>query len=236
MSSPAKGLPRPGPAQERAIVSGVIVGSFVGCVALIGAELGLLAVLLALPAGFVATKLSERVHARQEGLKLLTMQDALTGLGNRRLLQERLGYEIMRHRRMSRRFSVLAMDLDGFKLVNDRYGHPAGDEILREVARALQKAVRDQDTVVRMGGDEFFVLVPESSWKEAEHLADRLVEAVGTAVGGIDVLGVSIGHAVFPDEGWTPEHLLARADAAAIEAKRRRRAQRIVTPRDQRAA
>jgi GGDEF domain-containing protein len=77
-----------------------------------------------------------------------------------------------------------------------------------------------------MGGDEFCVLAPEISWKEAERLAERLTRAVDTAVGGLDLLGVSVGYAVFPDEGWTPEHLLARADAAEIETKRRRRAER----------
>ena len=221
--SPARAIKRPGPAQERALVAGLLVGSFVAVVALLGARIGLVATLLGLPAGLVAMRVATRLHARHEGLRLLSQLDPLTGLGNRRLLQERLGYEIMRHRRMNRRFSVLALDLDGFKQINDRYGHPAGDEILREIAKALQKAVRDQDTVVRLGGDEFFALVPESSWKEAERLAERMREAVAGAVGGLDVLGVSVGYAIFPDEGWTPEHLLARADAAAIETKRKRR-------------
>ena len=232
----ARSLKRPAPAQERAIVAGLLAGSFVAVVALLGARVGLLATLLGIPAGLLAARMSARLHARQEGLRLLSQQDPLTGLGNRRLLQERLSYEIMRHRRMSRRFSVLALDLDGFKAVNDRYGHPAGDEILREIAKALLGSVRDQDTVVRAGGDEFCVLVPESSWKEAERLAARMCEAVTNAVGGLDVLGVSVGYAIFPDEGWTPEHLLGRADAAALEAKRKRREQRHSGGRDRRAA
>jgi len=209
---------------RRTAVPAVLAGLAVAFVAFLGAELGSAALVFALPAAVGTGLLARRTSARHEGLRLLTQQDALTGLGNRRLLQERMGYEITRHRRMGRRFSVLALDLDGFKQVNDRFGHAAGDEILREVARAMQRAVRDQDTVVRTGGDEFCVLVPESSWQQAELLAERLRDAVAGAVGGLDVLGVSVGYAVYPDEGWTPEHLLSRADAAELEMKRRRRA------------
>jgi diguanylate cyclase (GGDEF)-like protein len=188
---------------------------------LAGASFGAAALFFCVPLAAGALLVALRIEARHEGLRLMSERDALTGLGNRRLLNDRLHYEIARHRRHSRRFSVLALDLDGFKQVNDRFGHPAGDEILREVAKALQKAVRDQDTVVRMGGDEFCVLAPEIGWEDAERLAERLELAVETAVGGLDMLGVSVGFAVFPDEGWTPEHLLARADAAGLEEKRR---------------
>ena len=204
----------------------VVTAVLVALVASAGAQVGTGAVALAVPAALVATAVKRRIEARQEGLRLLTQQDALTGLGNRRLLHERLDYEIARHRRHSRRFTLMALDLDGFKQVNDRYGHPAGDEILREVARAMERAVRDQDTVVRVGGDEFAVLVPEASWQDADHLAERLRRSVAGAVGGLDALSVSVGYAVFPDEGWTTEHLIARADQASIESKRRARAER----------
>jgi diguanylate cyclase (GGDEF)-like protein len=205
-----------------AVVAGVVAALLV----LAGATLGLAAMALGIPAALAAVAVKRRIEARQEGLKLLSQQDALTGLGNRRLLHERLRYEIARHRRHGRRFSLLALDLDGFKQVNDRFGHPAGDEILREVARAMERAVRDQDTVVRVGGDEFCILVPESSWADADHMAERLRRSVSRSVGGLEQLSVSIGYAVFPDEGWTPEHLIARADAAGIETKRKARAQR----------
>lgn len=207
----------------RAIGPGVIAASAVALNVIAGAKLGMTALVFALPAAVLAGWLQLRTDKRELGLKLLSQQDALTGLGNRRLLNERLNYEITRHRRHSRRFTLLALDLDGFKQVNDRFGHPAGDEILREVARSLERAVRDQDTVVRLGGDEFCVLAPESTWEDAEALAQRLHVAVETAVGGLDMLGVSVGYAVFPDEGWTPEHLLARADAAEIDVKRRKK-------------
>ncbi len=205
-----------------AVVAGVVAALLV----LAGATLGLAAMALGVPAALAAVAVKRRIEARQEGLKLLSQQDALTGLGNRRLLHERLRYEIARHRRHGRRFSLLALDLDGFKQVNDRFGHPAGDEILKEVARSMERAVRDQDTVVRVGGDEFCILVPESSWADADHMAERLRRSVSRSVGGLEQLSVSIGYAVFPDEGWTPEHLIARADAAGIETKRKARAQR----------
>ena len=188
---------------------------------LAGSSFGAGALFFCIPAAVGSLLAMLRVEARQQGLRLLSQQDPLTGLANRRLLHDRLRYEISRHRRHSRRFSVLALDLDGFKLVNDRFGHAAGDEILREIARALEKAVREQDTVARMGGDEFCVLAPEIEWEDAERLAKRLELAVQTAVGGLDMLGVSVGFAVFPDEGWTPEHLLVRADEAGMETKRR---------------
>jgi diguanylate cyclase len=210
----------------RAIGPALAAAGVVGLAVLLGAAVGLPAVLLAVPAAVAAGMLRLRLDAREKGLKVLTQLDALTGLGNRRLLHERLSYEIVRHTRHRRRFSLLALDLDGFKSVNDRFGHLAGDEILREIARALQRTVRDQDTVVRFGGDEFCVLAPESGWEDAERLAERLRFAVEHAVQGLDTLGVSIGYAVFPEHGWTPEQLLARADAAEIDVKRRRRAER----------
>ena len=194
---------------------------------LAGSSFGPGGLFFCVPAAVAALLVVLRIQARQQGLRLISQQDALTGLGNRRLLQDRLNYEIARHRRHSRRLIVLALDLDGFKQVNDRFGHPAGDEILREVARALEKAVREQDTVVRVGGDEFCVLAPEIGWEDAERVAARLEAAVQTAVSGLDMLGVSVGFAVFPDEGWTPEHLLSRADQAGMDEKRRSRARHL---------
>ena len=222
---------RPPQAQDRVVASGLVAALFVALIALAGSMLGPLALVAALPAALLGGWVSTRLQARQQGLRLLTQQDALTGLGNRRLLHERLGYEITRHRRMQRRFSVLALDLDGFKQVNDRFGHAAGDEILREVARSLERAVRDQDTVVRLGGDEFCVLAPETSFADAERMAERLRYAVRHAVQGVDRLDVSVGYAVFPDEGTSPETLMEHADAAAIDAKRSSRVRRGRAPR-----
>jgi diguanylate cyclase (GGDEF)-like protein len=176
--------------------------------------------------------LSQRkTEQREAALRLLSQQDALTGLGNRRMVQQRLRYEIARHRRHERRFAVLALDLDGFKLVNDRFGHQAGDEVLREIAFALQRTVRDQDTLARLGGDEFCVLAPESTFADADRLAERLRHAVRESVSGLDQLDVSVGYAMFPEEGTTAEALLDNADAAAIDAKRFARSRRGRTAR-----
>jgi diguanylate cyclase (GGDEF)-like protein len=195
-------------------------------VALAGVAVGPIAAVLALPAGLLIGLSQRRTEEREAALRLLSQQDALTGLGNRRLLRQRLGYEIARHRRYERQFAVLALDLDGFKAVNDRFGHQAGDEVLREIAFGLRRAVRDQDTLVRLGGDEFCVLAPESSYADAERLSQRLRSAVRGAVEGVDQLDVSVGYAMFPEEGRTPEELMEHADAAAIEAKRHSRARR----------
>ena len=201
-------------------------GLVVAVVALAGAGFGEGAMALGLPAAFAAVAVARRIRARHDDLRLLSQVDALTGLGNRRLLHQRLDYEIARHRRHDRRLTLMALDLDGFKAVNDRFGHPAGDEVLREVARALERAVREQDTVARVGGDEFCVLVPESSWEDAERLAERLRRSVAGSVGGLQTLSVSVGFAVFPDEGSTAEQLVARADQAGMAIKRRSRAAR----------
>jgi len=188
---------------------------------LAGARLGSSAVVFAVPLALVAAAVRGRIEARHSGLLHLAHIDPLTGLGNGRQLRQRLNYEIARHRRHRRHLTVFMLDVDGFKTVNDRFGHVAGDEVLREIARQLERTVRDQDTVVRQGGDEFCVLAPETGWREAERLAERLGYAVARAVGGLQGLSASIGFAVFPDEGATPETLIARADANEADAKRR---------------
>ena len=177
---------------------------------------------IALSAGFTLL-VRGRLEAQTAALRRLSRVDELTGLGNRRLLDERLEYEVARHSRHDRSFAVLMLDLDGFKLVNDRFGHAAGDEVLRDVGAALARAVRGQDTVVRQGGDEFCVLAPETGRLEAVALADRLEDAVERATPGLDAVGASVGAAIFPDDGRVPTELVAQADARQADEKRRRR-------------
>ena len=114
--------------------------------------------------GSVAVQVAVRrsLESERAAMRRWALTDPLTGVANRRGLGERIEYEVTRHSRLSHRFTVVMIDLDGFKLVNDRFGHPAGDELLRDVAAALREAVRDQDTVARLGGDEFCVLAPET--------------------------------------------------------------------------
>jgi diguanylate cyclase (GGDEF)-like protein len=193
---------------------------------LAGSLLGPAAAVLALPAAVAGALVRARIGAAHAGLMRLAHVDPLTGLGNARQLRTRLSYEICRHARHRRRLTVLVLDLDGFKSVNDRFGHAAGDEVLREVARQLTRTCRDQDTVVRQGGDEFCVLAPETGWREADRLAERLSAAIARAVGGLEGISGSIGFAVFPEEGSTAGEILARADANAATAKRRAHAAR----------
>ena len=183
--------------------------------------------LLAAPAA-VAVVLRVRVGLQREvdGLRRDALHDPLTGLHNRRSLDERLRHEVARHARARQRFAVLVLDLDGFKPVNDRFGHDAGDEVLREVAGALVGAVRAQDTVARLGGDEFCVVAPGTGEAGAQHLEARALEALGSVTAGMTGLSASVGTALYPDDGEDGAVLVAAADASVIEGKRRRYAGR----------
>ena len=170
--------------------------------------------------------LRRRLERERDAMRRFALRDPLTGVANRRALDERLGYEIARHTRHGESFAVLALDLDGFKAVNDRFGHDAGDQLLRETAAALVEVVRAQDTVVRLGGDEFCVLAPQTGQTSADQLSGRVRGALAGVTAGLSGLSASMGIAVFPADGTTPEALLAAADLAALEAKRRSRAGR----------
>jgi diguanylate cyclase (GGDEF)-like protein len=170
--------------------------------------------------------LRTRLERERDSMRRSALRDPLTGLWNRRGLDERLGYEVARHARERRRFAVVAIDLDGFKRVNDRFGHAAGDDLLRDVAGALGDAVREQDTVARLGGDEFCILAPETGRGGGTHLAHKVETAIARSATGLDQVSGSVGVAVFPDDGRDALSVLEAADDAQIEAKRRSRAQR----------
>jgi diguanylate cyclase (GGDEF)-like protein/PAS domain S-box-containing protein len=150
--------------------------------------------------------------------------DDLTGLPNRRLLAERAAAALATSELRKVSCAVLAIDLDGFKEVNDRYGHEVGDNTLREIAARLARVMRPQDTVARRGGDEFAVLVPDvGSMVEVERIATRLLQAVAQPVAqqGHPTLGLSasIGIALAPEQGRDLERLLQLADLAMYDAK-----------------
>jgi diguanylate cyclase (GGDEF)-like protein len=151
--------------------------------------------------------------------------DDLTGLPNRRLLAERAAAALATSELRRVSCAVLAIDLDGFKSINDRHGHEVGDAMLREVAIRLTRVMRPQDTVARRGGDEFAVLVPDvGSLTEVERIAERLLAAVAqpaTPAGGPAELKVSasIGIALAPEQGRDLERLLQLADLAMYDAK-----------------
>lgn len=154
-------------------------------------------------------------------LERLSRTDPLTGLGNRRHVEERLAAELARARRHGRELSLLVLDLDGLKAVNDRHGHKAGDAALRRVAAAIAQSSRASDVAGRWGGDEFVVLAPDTASEDAAALAERIRRLAREAAGGEEAappLSVSIGVASLAPAD-DPEGLLRRADAALLEAK-----------------
>jgi diguanylate cyclase (GGDEF)-like protein len=152
-------------------------------------------------------------------------RDALTGLDGRELFVDRLNHCMLRSARNSKAFAVLFCDLDGFKLVNDAFGHEAGDAVLVEVASRLRRLVRAYDSVARFGGDEFVVLLEEvPDAPTVVSIADRIVSALAEPIPlaeGEATIGASIGVAVSIGVGHSPDALIARADAAMYEAKER---------------
>jgi diguanylate cyclase (GGDEF)-like protein len=143
--------------------------------------------------------------------------DALTGLANRRAYEERLAVETARATRYGHRLALCVFDLDGFKGVNDRFGHPAGDEVLRGVARVIEES-RVADDAFRIGGDEFAVLMPQTGAAEARQAAERLAAAIAAAGLGGGTVGTSFGVAEASED---PERCHAAADAELLAAKDR---------------
>lgn len=170
----------------------------------------------------VINDVTERKRYQAE-LEQRTHYDALTGLPNRNLLADRLRQALLYARRSGRYVALLNVDLDRFQIINESLGHAAGDQLLRTVADRLTSALRGFDTVARMSGDEFNVVLTELRHaQDAELLASELQEALAPSISvtGQDVfLSVSIGFAVFPDDGDMPEDLIRRASVAMHEAK-----------------
>jgi two-component system, cell cycle response regulator len=149
----------------------------------------------------------------------LATRDSLTGLANRRLFDESLQREVARAQRLSAPVSLLVLDVDHFKQVNDTYGHQTGDEVLCEVADALVSNTKNYDVAARYGGDEFVVLLPGCERDDAMRVAERVRNSIARAVGEAPVT-ISAGIATVPDNASDAERLMAAADAALYEAKR----------------
>jgi len=170
--------------------------------------------------GILLTLLEEQIDHTHH----LALHDPLTGLPNRRLLQDRLTKAIERAERNGARVAVLLIDLDHFKHINDTYGHPVGDEVLRIVATRLQMRIRKADTIARAGGDEFMVIVsdllqPHGARVLAAKLATDLNEPI--VLGAVRLpVGASIGLGIYPDDAQTVEELCAKADSNMYEQKR----------------
>jgi diguanylate cyclase (GGDEF)-like protein/PAS domain S-box-containing protein len=151
--------------------------------------------------------------------------DALTGLSNRALFTDRLRQALARARRYRTRVAVLLIDVNGFKGINDTFGHDAGDAVLAEIARRLLACLRQTDTVARWGGDEFSVILtdvrePQNATRAVEHIIGALRPPVILAGREVTVT-VSIGISLFPADGAAPDELLRRADRAMYRDKAR---------------
>ncbi|HVP67463.1 MAG TPA: sensor domain-containing diguanylate cyclase [Anaeromyxobacteraceae bacterium] len=159
-----------------------------------------------------------------ERIRELTLRDDHTGLFNARHLWSQLRLEVARSRRTGRPFSLVFLDLDRFKAVNDTHGHQAGSAVLREVGELVHRQMRSIDVPVRYGGDEFVVLLPETTAPAARQAAERLRAAVNGAAflasRGLEIrVTASFGIASFPEDGKTAEELLQLADAAMYRVK-----------------
>ncbi len=162
---------------------------------------------------------------RQQVLEVEANHDALTGLPNRRLLQDRLSQAITRSNRNESVLALCYLDLDGFKQINDTFGHDAGDDVLRLIVGRLNKILRGEDTVVRLGGDEFVLLLGDlEREKNVLHLLDRLLKDIAQPMlihGKSAEVTASIGVTFYPRDNSTPEQLMKHADEAMLVAKRK---------------
>lgn len=163
-------------------------------------------------------------------LEELAATDALTGLCNLRGFRRRLGEEFAEARRLGRELSLVMIDVDRFKDYNDSFGHPAGDEALKELARILREETRDYDVAARYGGEEFAVLLPSAGQTEAERVAERVRKAVEVRIWPLRPLTVSLGAATLPCDAESPEGLVGAADQALYAAKEGGRNRVVVSP------
>jgi diguanylate cyclase (GGDEF)-like protein len=169
------------------------------------------------------SRLANSLDDANNELIKLALHDNLTRLPNRILLSDRLEQAICRSERRGSEFSVLFLDLDGFKAINDMHGHHTGDQVLKEVSRRLLEVRREEDTAARLGGDEFVLLMEPGSPENSAALAHRLIEAIEQPYevsGALLQISTSIGIAVYPHDGKTEHELLVNADAAMYHAKK----------------
>jgi len=169
---------------------------------------------------------SDVTDERQEAerIRYRASYDALTGLPNRSLLHDRLSQSLAKASREQGLLAVLFLDLDGFKPVNDIMGHLVGDQLLMAVAQRLKDCVRESDTVARIGGDEFVIVLPDvAGVDDASLVAGKVVQSLHERFalenGNTAQIGTSIGIALYPENGLTAEELIRRADQSMYCAK-----------------
>lgn len=167
--------------------------------------------------------LTESLSARSETLEYEALTDGLTGMHNRRYFDDAMNEYLEQFRRIDKPVGLMILDLDHFKKVNDTYGHDAGDEVLRQVARCLHEFTRYHDVVARLGGEEFAVVAPNMNKESLFKLADRIRQAVSNLnirAGNVHLrVTMSIGLAIW-DHRETSEDLYKRADMQLYQAKR----------------
>ena len=163
-----------------------------------------------------------QVRESQHRVEFLATHDDLTGLPNRTLFNDRLKLALARASRSKERLTVLFLDLDNFKVINDTLGHDLGDKLLRQAAKRLLECVRTEDTVARLGGDEFVLLLEDSERHEAVLSAERIIKALSRSFeldGRECYVSASVGISMFPDDAQDPNGLMRNADAAMYRAK-----------------
>jgi len=169
-------------------------------------------------------RMHDEINDAKGRLATLAVQDELTGLYNYRYLHNRMGEEFKRAERYREPLGCIMVDIDHFKQVNDRFGHDAGDTVLREVAARLSHAVREIDVVTRYGGEEFLLVLPSTNFAGALAVADRVWRAIGAEPFMLDqqeiVVTVSVGVAVFPSRDIkSKDNLIKAADRALYQSK-----------------
>ena len=168
--------------------------------------------------------LEQELQSAKSKAELLATHDFLTGLPNRVLWQDRITHALALAKRQNNMLALLGVDIDDFKKVNDTYGHSGGDRLLVEIASRMKATLRDVDTVVRLGGDEFTILIPELDLEsQVELVAKRLLTAIKQPFrleSETMVPACSLGIALYPGDGTTPEALMLNSDRALYAAKK----------------
>ena len=170
-------------------------------------------------------KIEATLKNHQQALRHIATNDGLTGIYNRRSFDTIIANELNRAKRYGREFSLLMIDIDHFKIVNDDFGHMAGDTILRTLAEKLSGQLRSNDHLARYGGEEFAVILPETPLDMAHLLAERVRTSVGEQdyeVGNTSpvYITISVGVSSFPEQAETIKELILNADSALYNAKK----------------
>jgi diguanylate cyclase (GGDEF)-like protein len=171
----------------------------------------------------------QQKQASSEALYRMAMFDPLTGLYNRRFAEPRVEAEVNRCQRKGTALTLLLLDLDSFKQINDSHGHPVGDAVLRAFAEHISRAIRGSDLAVRLGGDEFMLLLPECDTHQLHHVLDRLVAFKAEIAGKMVPVEFSAGWKEY-ELGQTSKELIEAADRALYENKRAARSSGVTAP------